>query len=369
MAPSNWTPLNPQLYQILANKFGTVKVEKHGQPLERTTKWLGGRQTLDISAGGETYKVCCPWCGDNKFHLYISHAYGMLDPETGSTVRLATCYRHGSVMQQLKDVLEWCSMGPRQPLTVVAPQVVEEEPFQLPGDCIRLDVVEPRTDMARAYLAGRGIDPTWVAQTYGWCTCWRGNPDLWRGGCTNRIIVPVTYNNVAVGWQARLAFDPPRELKDKNFANLRWLSMPGVGWRSRNLIGYDQARACTLKFCILVEGPTDMAKHGPPFVGSLGQTMSPRQLDLVASTWGAGDGIVVLGDSKSAKGQEDLRVSRTTTELAKRCTCPIYAPRLPEGDPGSWEHNALLGFIKEFIKEHPGGVCHGESLSTKLAGG
>ncbi|MCY2931597.1 MAG: hypothetical protein NTV86_19320, partial [Planctomycetota bacterium] len=200
-------------------------------------------------------------------------------------------------------------------------------------------------------------DPKFVSEVYGWRFCWRGDPLLWGGRCAGRIIMPVTRDGVEVGWQARLAHDPPPETRDKSFTTTtRWLTMPGTGWRSKNLIGYDQARS--YDFCILVEGPTDMARQGPPCVGSLGQTMSHYQYELIASTWGNRLGIVVMGD---AGANEDRVVAKTVHELRRRCTCPVWAPRLPHGDPGSWDRREFMQFITDFVSANPRGTADGQS--------
>jgi len=74
------------------------------------------------------------------------------------------------------------------------------------------------------------------------------------------------------------------------------------------VIGFDQARPSP--FVIVVEGPTDMAKQGPPCVGTLGQTVGHPQLDLLASTWGDRQAVIVMGDAGTRKDE----VSRSTAE-------------------------------------------------------
>ncbi|MEI7837763.1 MAG: hypothetical protein WCK05_15290, partial [Planctomycetota bacterium] len=129
----------------------------------------------------------------------------------------------------------------------------------------------------------------------------------------------------------------------------------------KNLMGYDQARH--FKFCILVEGPTDMARQGPPCVGSLGQAMSHAQYELISATWGNSDGIVVMGD---AGAKEDIVVEHTVRELAKRCQCPIFSPRLPHGDPGSWDRTEFMTLITNHVKANPGGSS-GQCLEPSAA--
>jgi hypothetical protein len=183
-----------------------------------------------------------------------------------------------------------------------------------------------------------------------------GNIDVYGGAMAGRIIFPVTRRGYHVGWQARLAFKPSVFLADSEFKYLRWISMPGMGWRASNLIGLDQA--AKQPFGVVVEGPTDMVRHGPPLVGSLGQVLSPMQVDLIAETWGNRSAIFVVGDSmeKSNGRGEEEKVSAKNAELIKqRVTCPVFRPRLPHGDPGSWETKEFFKFLQDHVRENPKG--------------
>ena len=201
--------LNAPLYRQLARHFGQVKIEKQGQPLQARAEMQDERQTLDIYEGGETYRVCCPVCGDSKFHLYVSHAFGTIDEVTGIKIRFAKCFRHGKVVKYLEDKLRWMSIKSQViNHTANAISAGVEDPYRDPGECINIAQEDLRLWQIRKYLSDRGIDPGWVGRTYGWRFCVQGSPDVLGGGCTNRLIVPVIHNGQEVGWQARLAFDP-----------------------------------------------------------------------------------------------------------------------------------------------------------------
>lgn len=352
--------LNPQLYSVLVQQFGRVCVTNKGHAMGVRTEIFDGRLSPKIISPGEIYRVCCPSCGDGKYHLGIAHAFGTVHEETDCRIYYAKCQRCGLAGKELFDLLGQARLGRVALPAVSSSPLIQPQPddaYRNPGECVSLlDPAYPGAAKACTYLTGRGLDPKFVSEVYGWRFCWRGNMQTMNGGCGGRIIMPVTRDGLEVGWQARLAFDPPPELKDKNWANLRWLTMPGAGWRSKNLIGYDQAKA--LDFCILVEGPTDMARQGPPCIGSLGQTMSHAQYELIASTWGTGKGIVVMGD---AGVLEDHVVAKTVHELRQRCTCPVWAPRLPHGDPGSWDRRDFMQFIKDYVNANPRGTADGQS--------
>ncbi|MCY2930635.1 MAG: hypothetical protein NTV86_14285 [Planctomycetota bacterium] len=359
MPPPGGGPyLNPQLYAVLVHRFGHVRVVNKGQPMVVGIATINDRPSPDVRSPGETYKICCPWCHDFKFHFRVAHGFGTVHAETGRRIYYARCFRCEKGGRDLFELLGQARLG-RVALPAPSPliQPQPEDAYRTPGDCANLlDPMYPGAAKACTYLAGRGLDPKFVSEVYGWRYCWRGDPQTMHGGCAGRIIMPVTRDGVEVGWQARLAYDPPQDRKDHDFTAIRWLTMPGTGWRSKNLIGYDQAKA--YEFCILVEGPTDMARQGPPCIGSLGQTMSHAQFELIASTWGTGKGVIVMGD---AGANEDRVVAKTVHELRQRCTCPVWAPRLPHGDPGSWERREFMQFITAFVSANPRGTVHDEA--------
>lgn len=129
--------------------------------------------------------------------------------------------------------------------------------------------------------------------------------------------------------------------------------MPGSGWRSSSLFGYDQARSQT--YCILVEGPGDVLRQGPPCVASMGQRISCAQVDLIARTWGDKDAVILVGDYRKEGGTETEVQLRSAEMLKKACRCPVYVPVLPHGDPGSWERAEFQAFITDHIRRNPGG--------------
>ena len=50
---------------------------------QTTRDLLTNRPWLDIKEPGEQFRICCPFCHDTRFRLYISHMWGQRD----STVR------------------------------------------------------------------------------------------------------------------------------------------------------------------------------------------------------------------------------------------------------------------------------------------
>ena len=236
--------LNPGLYNKLREKFGKVKVQNPGQRMVRRAT---DQFTYEIVAKGETYQVCCPWCGDSKFKLYVNYMFGVeestvytidssgveiptlfgLDQENSYDVRLYLniCHRCGPKTDQLKELIEWTSL-PRHamPDGEEFPGYEQEAVYLSPGTCVRLD--DPRAEAGFNYLANRGIDPVRASNMYGVSFCLEGNKEM-LVSMVGRLIFPVTKDWKHVGWQARLAFDPNVFDKDRNFKNLRWYTCPG----------------------------------------------------------------------------------------------------------------------------------------------
>lgn len=84
---------------------------------------------------------------------------------------------------------------------------------------------------------------------------------------------------------------PPTEKFPKGFAPHKYLNALGAS-RNRLLMGFDAAVKFNeilppeLKYCILVEGPLDAAKIGPPGIALMGKSMSQMQADEINKNFG-----------------------------------------------------------------------------------
>jgi hypothetical protein len=346
---------------MLTRYFDTVKVDNPGQPMirRRTGTAQDGSPITGIAFAGETYKVCCPKCGDSKFKLSINHTFNTVDPETGQTSYLNCCHRAcGSLKDELLELLEWRSMSrPTIKALIVDEGYTPEHRVISPGTCVALSA--PQAKPARDYLVKRGIDPEEADTVYGVKFCTEDNPDPTYARMKHRLICPVWQERICVGWQARLIYEPEehsafgRQAFTSSLDSVRWYSMPGSGWRSSSLFGYDQSKSES--YCIVVEGPGDVLRQGRPCVASMGQVMSYAQINLIARTWGDKDAVILVGDYREEGGTETRVQLRSAEALKKACQCPVYLPVLPYGDPGSWERDALQAFIRDHIKRNPGG--------------
>ena len=78
--------LNPELYNSLSRTFGQVRVMNLGVAMRYAVAHnsVSGDKEINIREWGETYKVCCPKCGDRRFRLLINHRHDTTEP-LGST--------------------------------------------------------------------------------------------------------------------------------------------------------------------------------------------------------------------------------------------------------------------------------------------
>lgn len=153
-----------------------------------------------------------------------------------------------------------------------------------------------------------------------------------RNTPAGRIILPIWIDGHRVGYQCRIidrkignnyfVWDgvnylpiiingnnlyPPSDKFPKGFSPHKYMNALGSK-RNLMLMGYDQAVKWNKErhhnkddtFCILVEGPLDAAKIGPPAIAILGKSLSPMQADLIKSKFSK---VIVVADNDTA-GQE-----------------------------------------------------------------
>lgn len=223
------------------------------------------------------------------------------------------------------------------------------------GKTIPIDEL-PDDHPAIIYLKERGFDPKRLREHLDVSYCTQAIPeDRSKGrfysklnnGMRNtpegRIILPIWINGHRVGYQCRIidkkigdnyfVWDgknykpikvngqdlfPPNDRFPKGFNPHKYMNALGSK-RNMMLMGYDQAVKWNEEkgfnknssFCILVEGPLDAAKIGPPAIAILGKSLSPIQAELIKEKFGK---IIVVADNDKA-GQE-----------CKRCIYERLAP-------------------------------------------
>jgi len=312
------TPLNPTLYAMLKARIGKVRLSNEGESavLGRVV-WEMSRQRYETSLDvtGEYYRVCCPFCDDTDFHLYIHHLWMKRDPANGKPMRhLATCYKsdclHGNAGLLEERVFNIrigraADLIPKMP--IMPGYVVEEsEAYREPGRVLSVAQLAPTHAVSR-YLRGRWLDPVELGETWGVSLCVQPSGVFSESAqrlINGRIIIPIEMGGEPVGWQGRVAAD----LNWKEVGVPKYFSLPG--WKkSRTLYNYD--RAAKGRLVVVCEGVTDVWRIGTEAVALFGKTISQFQQEKITETWGRDGVCVMMLDpgvlSENVKEQRQLR--------------------------------------------------------------
>lgn len=166
--------LNPGLYHRLKNKFGTVKIANDGQEMiaESFIHPITGKPHFDFAQRGEQYRICCPYCTDTRFRLYISHRWGTKDDLGRKLTFLAKCFNEDCLADSrnrsdLVDELEALHGGletERIRRGTKTSEAAAEKSW--PGKVIGLDQLSEQ-HKARHYVTSRGFDPDKLGRRYG----------------------------------------------------------------------------------------------------------------------------------------------------------------------------------------------------------
>lgn len=304
-APSKVEPLNPVLYGLLERKFGVVKIANAGAPaqVETILDPVRGRKIKRAASWGEYYTVCCPFCNDVGFKLWINHTYGSSYNETTARrndTHLACCYKNSCLKtvgryEQLEDLI--FGAGPPRVKDMVirfAAPVANQKLIEPPGKIVDFATL-PDYHPAAEYLAKRNFDPHQLSAEFGVGVC--VEPKTTRLGLMRgRIYIPVYFNRQLVGWQGRAIDD--RKLP-------KYYNSPGMQ-KSQMLYNYDAA--AKEPAVVVVEGVPSVWRIGRAGVCIFGKTLSVWQCNTVATTW-AGKPVFFMLDS-DAQAEMDVGVAQ-----------------------------------------------------------
>lgn len=292
-------PLNPTLYALLEHKFGEVRIANAGTSarIQRFEDPRTGKIVTRPHCWGEYYCVCCPFCRETNFKLWINHLYGATcNPKTGrrNDTYLAHCYRnHCLEVEGRASQLEDLIFGPGTPIRrnmVIRQGVLPDlnATLDLPGTILPLETL-PDHHPAIEYLTGRGFDVRELSEVFRVGVCVDAVP---RYRIMNgRIFIPAYFNNKLMTWQGRL----PR---DANKGEIKYYTQ---GHKSRALYNYDVAAKEEL--VVLVEGAPSVWRIGKAGVCLFGKTLSHWQENTIATTW-AGKPVFVMLDCDAQKELE-----------------------------------------------------------------
>jgi hypothetical protein len=335
--------LNPGLFWRLQRCFGSVRVENAGDP------GYGGTGIDPVTLhprsrgrGGEVYIVACPFCADQRGHLYINHRYGLRDPETGSdNTGLAHCFRRDCLgdpehRRELADRIfslmahDFDNAGRLPPASESDPFARRSTIIEPPGELVALTELW-EDHRAAQYLTKRGFDLAELGRLWGVAYC--VVPCAYNE-MLGRIYVPIRMGGRLVGWQGR--YDG--ELDWAATGRPKYYNAPGMR-KGQLLYNYDQALRQPL--VVVVEGVTDVWRVGPAGVALFGKSASPEQARLLAAGW-HGKPVVVLLDADAPEEAEKVR-----KQVAALHPEQVVVVTLPEGmDPGSCPRDELWGLVR-----------------------
>lgn len=302
---------------------GSVKVQNAGQPA--TGRYAPDpanlqRKRLVLSDHGETFMVCCPGCNDTRNRLYINHMWGVRDSVTqSSNLGLLKCFnedcpkRVTNFSTDLRDKLDYDSLmmtktvsaGPSSMMPAIDDGSISAG---TPIGMTRRLVDLPPTHKANEAVRSWGLDPQLLSETFELSYCVSSTIKQ----AVDRLVVPIDFNGVRVGWQARylggkkdacctnpmcratLTDVPPGAdkcrvcLTGNLHKPVKWLTSAGLKI-GRVLFNYDHAR--TYPYVVIVEGPKDVMAMGHPDLGpghrgpvvcTFGHTIGQHQLALLS---------------------------------------------------------------------------------------
>jgi len=336
--------LNPALYIALQRRFHDVKIAKPGVPLVGGAYVQSGSRVKFIATDdGEYYQVCCPFCAEDRYRLWINHRWGAgLDvnhPAYDSSDRFwwsCHCFNNGCMAnpENVAQLRTWTYGGIGRELHVKRPTInagfsapAALNHVELPGTCVGLDDL-PSHHIACTYLKERGYDPHWLGAAFGLHYCEEAPPEY---PMTNgRIIIPIIMNGDLVGWQSR----PPYECDWKAMHTPKYYNLPNMS-RSLMLYGYDFAKQYPI--CIVTEGVTNVWTLGDGAVATFGKSMSFQQAEMIKHSWKAA---VVAYDSDAIKESPAVAMMLESPDF------PVVRVQLPEGeDPASIGYDRFMNLM------------------------
>jgi len=340
------------------------------------------RTRLDVVSYGETYKVCCPYCGDLRHRLYINHRYGTFDPVTKSKNRfLCHCFNEScekradfhSVLEARIDVLSNKLAVSQIPLPSVTSGEVSPV-IELPASCMPIQELE-HSHPAVVFLRNKGFNHKKLGNNFNIKWCPHHPNQLVR----HRIIVPINMYGCCVGWQARYVdltgsgdcsrlfccTNPmcmhqwvyPGDVKPQvcpqcgsnqhtPSAVPKWYTSPGTKVGS-SMLNFDVARA--YDFVVVVEGPHDVFRVGTPTMPDtagpavciFNHKIGQAQQQLMFNTWANRGPIFLMFDDDVFAKSIDQAI-----RLAPLCKHGITVVELPKNqDPADLPHTEVWELI------------------------
>jgi hypothetical protein len=343
-------PLNQSLYSALVQTFKQVKVAKEGQPLRYVikTNHVTGRKRAEILEDhhGEEYRVCCPFCTDDRYRLWINHRWNTEDEINGvSFGHLINCFNDGCDLNRdtqskmrpdkVEDLRRLLSPLQRHTVSIRITPVEEKETIpRLPEKTTPVDQLEPWHSASKYLSDDRGFDRSRLVNDWTVLYCEEDKHPF----VDNRIIVPVQYDGKLVGWQARHVGECPKQIP-------KYFTMPGMR-KKRVIYNFDRAKSYTAG--VIVEGVTDVWTLGFQGIAMFGAEVSPHQLNMMVGAWGK-TGVILLPDGDVLTSEEKkVRYERLRRRLLESAAFKwgVLEVMMPESvDPAMMSSKELWNYI------------------------
>lgn len=342
-------PINRPLFNSLRTRFGVVKIANEGE--RRLTRLVrnipSAKPEIEVLQAGEQYRVCCPYCSDTRFRLYVCYLWNSVNEKGERQGRgLIHCFNEGCVMRHFEDELKPYIMGNvtiTRSAEDAASRFIPFQPVAWPGRCVPLNGLPPEHP-ARQYMLQRRFDPDELFKMWDVHYCVEAAED--EGGLVprttivanyvrNRIMIPIYRSGHMVGWQARAVGD--------KHVGPKYYTMPGL--RKTQLI-YNGDRARQYPFGVIVEGVTSAWRVGPRAGALLGKSMSHHQQKLVHQYWQTG-GMCLLLDPDAIEQMETIMLLLGKQSFRWGA---FHLPLPDDRDPADFEHDELWGLIVNYAR-------------------
>jgi hypothetical protein len=336
--------LNVDLYEALVAVFGEVRIANEGLPLRSKlardpydpSKW-----TEKIVEAGEEYRICCPFCPDTRFRLYINHRWNTRsdadNKDRHSWRSLVNCFNEKCDTSPLEGMLKgYVRNRPFVRRTIA--QAVSDAPLvrvTWPGVCHRLPDL-PHSHPAIQYLIHRKFDPLEIDDLWNvrYCSECEYSPRYASSLVAGRLVIPIYWQGEMVGWQTRAIVEGSIP---------KYYTMPGL--RKQQIL-YNGDRAKTYQVGVLVEGVTDAWRVGPRACALLGKSISVYQQQYLCG-WFAGGWLVNLLDPDAMDNMEAIHKHFDP----KTFPGTYVVLRLPDGtDAGSTDRDELYALLNAKLK-------------------
>ncbi len=268
--------LNPHLYAVLQHRYGEVRV------FNENVRRVEDRLTRRVTERGESYNVCCPLCGDERFRLSISYLWLTNPPLSKRRVTaLANCYNEDCdvrrrefwepIAQDVEDAhLGLLDVDPKA-LQKVSARTQFRGAIPLPEGCVPLLELD-HDHLAWQFLRDKyGWDDgfiQYVAQGYD--LRYAEEHDDMFPSAQGRIIFPIVTEKGTVAWQGRAT----RRSKSK------WFLPPGF-----IKVFYNGYRVLPHQTPVLCEGITNAITCGPTGIAMFGKGLNSIRAEEFSERW------------------------------------------------------------------------------------